>query len=251
MSLLTPVAALASLLALAASAQTSAPVPKVSDIPAAGATATKPVAATTAAPTAVTVVPAGTPIALQLETQLNTQYSSDGDGFAARVMTAVYYKGDVVIPSGAILEGHVMHEQDARPLTGQSELLLKPDLLVMPNGQRYTVSAEVIQNDPHSAARVDTEGMLREPRGMLASDVHHTEIGSVGGFVSGAVLAGGQGAMVGAGLGAAVAVGIWLVRRRHLVLNPGSHLTVRLQRPIQLLPSPAVGARRNLLSSGQ
>lgn len=144
-----------------------------------------------------------------------------------------------------------MHVQDARPVTSQSELLLKPDLLVMPNGQRYTVSAEVIQDDPHSAARVDSEGMLREPRGMLASDVHHTEIGSAGGFIGGAVLAGGQGAMVGAGLGAAVAVIIWLARRRHLVLNPGSHLTVRLQRPIQLVPALPAGARRNLLSSGQ
>lgn len=185
---------------------------------------------------AATEVPAGTPIALQLETRLNSQYNGIGDGFAARVMTSVYYEGRDVIPAGSILEGHVMHVTDARPSVAQSELLLKPDLLTLPNGARYSISAEVIQNDAHSPARVDTEGMLREPRGMLATDVHHTEIGSAAGFIGGAVLAGGEGAAVGAGLGAAVAVGIWLVRRRHLVLNPGSHLTVRLQRAIQLRP---------------
>lgn len=291
LSLLPTAVALASVLTLAAAAQSAAPVPKVSDIPLTGSTAARqmntpprtaarqevsptpnavpafvapppdepgdesgsfaaaapvptlapklaarpaPAIPVSAASTAALVVPQGTPIALQLETQLNTQYTTVGDGFAARVMTPVYYRGQEVIPSGAILEGHVMHVQDARPAVSQSELLLKPDMLVLPSGQRYTISAEVIQDDAHSAARVDTEGMLREPRGMLASDVHHTEIGGVGGFIGGAVLAGGQGAMVGAGLGAAVAVGIWLVRRRHLVLNPGSHLTVRLQRPIQL-----------------
>ncbi|MGH9412276.1 MAG: hypothetical protein ACRD0Y_00920 [Terriglobales bacterium] len=286
--------AAATVLALTAAAQTTAPIPKVSNIPAPGtaaagamtppaAMAPMPTAAantaaagapsdhaidavlppppetaadsddgaavapatSAAAPTAAEAtaaalsVPQGTPIALQLETRLNTQYNSDGDGFAARVMTPVYYRGHEVIPSGSILEGHVMHVQDARPAQSESELLLKPDLLTLPNGQRYTISAEVIQNDPHSKARVDTEGMLREPRGMLASDVHHTEIGGVGGFIGGAVLAGGEGAMMGAGVGAAVAVGIWLVRRRHLVLNPGSHLTVRLQRPIRLTATPA------------
>ncbi len=80
--------------------------------------------------------------------------------------------------------------------------------------------------------------MLRE-HGMLAPDVRHTEIGSVGGFIGRAVLADGQGAMVGAGLGPAAAVGIWLACRQHLVLNPGSPLTVRLQRPIRLAPALA------------
>lgn len=219
-----------------AQAQTPALTPRVSDIPAPGQLMARPAPAPPPAPTArpALLVPAGTPIALQLETQLNTQWNGYGDGFAARVMKTVFYQGREVIPSGSILEGHVMHVEDARPVKGQSELLLKPDLLTLPNGGRYTISAVVIQDDARNAARVDSEGMLHEPRGMMTSDVRHLEIGGAGGFIGGAVLAGGQGAMVGAGLGAAVAVGIWLVRRRHLVLNPGSQLTVRLQRPIEL-----------------
>lgn len=211
-----------------------APAPQSQDIPAPGtvAAATR---ATTAAPAANSnLVPAQTPIELQLETHLSTRDNKYGDGFAARVVKSVYYQGREVIPSGSILEGHVLRVRDARPLTSDSELLLQPDLLSTPDGQRYTVSAEVIQGDPVNESKVDKEGVLREPRGVMTTDVHHAEIGAGSGIVGGALLAGGEGALAGAGVGAAVAAGIWLARHRHLELNPGSKLTVRLDRPLEL-----------------
>ncbi len=187
------------------------------------------------APTRTTVlVPAQTPIALQLETPLSTRVNQYGDGFAARVMTSVFYNGHEVIPSGSILEGHLLRVKDERPLRGASELYLQPDLLALPSGARYTISAEVVQGDPQHAAKVNNEGELREPRGMMLTDVHHVEAGTAAGAVGGALLAGGTGAAAGAGVGAAIAVGLWLVRHRHLALPAGTHLTVRLERPIQL-----------------
>lgn len=218
------------LIAIAAAAQ-SAPRPQVQDIPAGANAGVQP---TSFQPAAALIVPDKTPIELQLETHLSTRDNQFGDGFAARVMKSVFYNGREVIPSGSILEGHVMRVRDERPAVSDSELLLKPDLLTTPDGARYTISAEVIQSDPQHEATVDSEGVLREPRGMMTSDVHHTEMGAGGGLVGGALLAGGEGAVAGAGVGAAVAVGIWLVRHRHLDLNPGSQLTVRLDRPIQL-----------------
>ncbi|HUX67664.1 MAG TPA: hypothetical protein VMV31_09255 [Terriglobales bacterium] len=185
---------------------------------------------------AAAIVPAQTPIPLQLETHLSTRFNKYGDGFAARVTTSIYYQGREVIPAGSILEGHVIRVRDARPLRGDSELLLQPDLLTTPGGQNYTISAEVVQADPLHSPRVDSEGMLREPRGLMKTDLHHVEAGSGIGAVGGALLAGGEGAAAGAGIGAAAALGIWLVRHRHLELNPGSRLTVRLDRPLQLRP---------------
>jgi hypothetical protein len=210
----------------------TAPAPTVTDIAANPATPSTLVAAPVAA--AATIVPVNTPIRLQLETHLSTRFNTYGDGFAARVMTSVFYQGQEVIPSGAILEGHVVRVKDSRPAASESALMLKPDLLTMPGGQRYVISAVVVQGDAHNPARVNSEGELQEPRGMMATDVHHAEAGIGGGMVGGALLAGAQGAAVGAGVGAAVAAGIWLVRHRHLELNPGSQLTVKLERPLQL-----------------
>ncbi|HVB40465.1 MAG TPA: hypothetical protein VNE83_06165 [Terriglobales bacterium] len=220
----------------------TAPAPTVTDIAATPARLATPLAAPVANPvarrarpaTAATIVPANTPIRLQLETHLSTRFNKYGDGFAARVMTSVFYQGQEVIPSGAILEGHVMRVQDSRPAVSDSALMLKPDLLTMPDGQKYVISAMVVQSDAQNPARVNAEGELQEPRGMMASDIHHAEAGIGGGIVGGALLAGAQGAAVGAGVGAAVAAGVWLVRHRHLELNPGSQLTVKLERPLQL-----------------
>lgn len=214
------------LFAAACLAAQSAPAPQVRDLP--------PPSVHAAAASPAAMLPAQTPIPLQLETHLNTRDAQYGDGFAARVKTSIFYQGREVVPAGSILEGHVVRVRDERPLRADSELLLKPDLLTTPDGQRYTISAEVVQSDPVHEATVDSEGVLREPRGMMVSDLHHTEIGAGAGVVSGALLAGGEGAAAGAGVGAAVAVGIWLVRHRHLDLNPGSELTVRLDRPLQL-----------------
>lgn len=214
--------------ALALSAALSAALP----LAAAAQTATTQTLA--ARPAASEFVPVGTPIALQLETHLSTRDNQYGDGFAARVSQSVYYQGREVIPVGSILEGHVMRVRDERPYRADSELLLKPDQLTTPEGRTYTVSAVVIQGDPNKESAVDSEGVLREPRGVLRSDIHHAEWGGGAGVVGGALVSGAQGALIGGGVGVAVAAGIWLVRRRHLDLNPGSVLTVRLERPLQL-----------------
>ncbi|MGH9392709.1 MAG: hypothetical protein ACRD1E_00940, partial [Terriglobales bacterium] len=151
----------------------AAPAPRVQDLPPASAAAA-------AAPlgAAALLVPDQTPIQLQLETHLSTRINSYGDGFAARVLQSVFYNRQEVIPAGSIIEGHVMRVRDERPAVADSELLLKPDLLTTPDGARYTISAEVIQSDPLHEAAVDSEGVLREPRGLMSSDIHHAEIGT-------------------------------------------------------------------------
>lgn len=188
-------------------------------------------------PAAAVIVPANTPIALQLETHLSTRDNQYGDGFAARVAKPVFYQGREVIPVGSILEGRVIRVRDERPARADSELLLRPDQLTTPDGEHYTISAVVIQGDPNQESKVDSEGVLREPRGLMRTDLHHAEIGGAAGVVGGALLAGGEGALEGGGVGLALAAGIWLVRRRHLELNPGSLLTVRLERPLQIAPA--------------
>jgi hypothetical protein len=217
--------------ALGAWAQ-SAPAPTVQDLPPATSSAAN-----------ATTLPAQTPIALQLETHLSTRDNKYGDGFAARVSKPIFLNGQEMVPAGSILEGHVIRVQDERPAVADSELMLKPDLLTTPDGRSYVISAEVIQSDPITGAKLNSEGVLQEPRGMMSTDLHHTELGAGGGAVGGALLAGGAGAAAGAGVGAAVAVGIWLVRHRHLELDPGSTLVVKLDEPLTMSPAPEAALR--------
>lgn len=224
--------AISALLVVGAAAQTGSAPPAAAAAP---APAVQPASA-------ARIIPAQTPVELQLETHLNTRDNKVGDGFAARVLQPVLYNGQTVIPAGAIVEGHVEMIKDARPAEGTSEILLRPDLLTMPSGEHYIISADVVQNDPLTGTKIDSEGMMKAPRGPVHADIEHAEVGGGGGLVAGAVLAGAKGAMVGGVVGVAVAGGMWLALHRHVDLNPGSRLTVRLDRAVQLLPAASGNA---------
>ncbi len=190
-----------------------------------------------------TTLPSGTPIALQLETSVSTASSKAGEGFAARVMKTVYLYGRPVIPAGSIVEGRVLHVKDTRPAQGHSELLLHPDLLTTPSGQRYHLIADVIQTDPISGTEVDSEGMILSKRGPSRADKLRLIAGGGGGAVTGAVLIGAKAALVGGGVGAAAAAGWWLLRHRHAEMKAGEHLTVRLDQPLRIESVPAMPSR--------
>jgi len=181
-------------------------------------------------------VPAGTPLKLQLETRLSTADTHQGDGFAARVMVSVYYHGKEVIPEGAIVEGHVLKVEDARPAMHDSEMLLRPDLLSMPDGTEYHVDADVMEVDNGGGSHLDNEGTLHGKRGPEHADVVNAGVGLTAGAMTGAVLAGGKAALIGGGVGVAIAGGLWLLRKRHLELKPGAHIVIRLDRPMTLQP---------------
>jgi hypothetical protein len=182
-------------------------------------------------------VPEGTPIRLQLETHLSTEDNKAGDAFAGRVVQSVLVDGREVIPAGAIIEGHVAHARDARPAVGSSELLLRPDLLTLPAGQQYTISAEVIQSDPLTNTSTDAEGVIRTPRAPSREYVKRSGVATAMSAITGAAILGGRGALWGGALGAAAAGGWWFLRHHHVDLNAGSELTVRLERTVKLVPS--------------
>ncbi len=181
-------------------------------------------------------IPAGTPLKLQLETRLSTADTHQGDGFAARVMVAVYYHGKQVIPEGAIVEGHVLKVEDARPAMHDSEMLLRPDLLNMPDGTAYHMVADVMEVDNGGGTTLDNEGTLHAKRGAERADVVNAGVGVTAGAITGAVIAGSKAALIGGGVGVAIAGGLWLLRKRHLELKPGAHIIIRLDRPISLEP---------------
>lgn len=188
------------------------------------------------------VLPAGTPFELQLETALSTADNAPGDSFAARVARTVYLNGRVAVPAGSIVEGRVATVQDRAPATGVSALLLRPDFLTLPNGEHFTLSAEVTNAVAATSVRVGDEGEIEASRAPNVTDARRaTEAGGAG-LITGAVLAGAKGAMFGLGAGAAFAGGWYLIARRHASLNPGAVLDIRLDRPLALIPNSAVPA---------
>jgi len=185
-------------------------------------------------PAPVISVPVGTPIRLQLETEITSQRSHAGDVFSGRVMQTVLVDNQTAIPAGARIAGHVAHVRDLHAFQGRSELLLRPDDLVLPDGRQYTLSADVLQTDPSTGTTVDAEGMVQASRRPGRRDAVRTGAAGVGGALLGAAMLGGKAIAVGGVAGLVAGGGWWLLRPHHADLTVGSEMVVRLERPLEL-----------------
>jgi hypothetical protein len=205
------------------------------------AVAQKPSPAKLAAPAAATSVPVsetpslpvGTAVKMKLETPISTSRNSPGDTFSGRVTEPVLLDGKTVIPVGAALQGRIIKATEPRRIRGTPTIDLRPELIIMPDGQRYTVSAVVVDTDQRSYTDVDDEGRIKG-RGHDGGDLRETAIGAGAGAGVGALVAGGHGALVGAAVGATATVVHWLVKRRSVDIPAGSEIIMELSRPMAI-----------------
>jgi hypothetical protein len=82
-------------------------------------------------------IPLGTKLDITLNTPLSTEFSQAGDQFTADVSDGPY--------KGAIVHGTIRSVSQSGHFKGSAELLLSFDRLVMRNGQRSKMLAEVTQ----------------------------------------------------------------------------------------------------------
>jgi hypothetical protein len=193
-------------------------------------------ATTSAEPMAA--LPVGTAVKMKLETRISTRMNKAGDRFSGRVTEAVMLHGRTIIPVGAGLEGRVAHVSEHRRIRGTPTIDLRPETITMPNGDRYSLSAVVVDTDARPDVDVNDEGKLKG-RGHDGRDWKETGIASGAGAVAGGLYAGVHGALIGAGVGATASVVHWLVKTRSAELPAGTEIIMELSRPMTLSNSSA------------
>ena len=178
-------------------------------------------------------LPAGTGVKMKLETPISTRTTKVGDSFAGRVTEPVMVENKVVVPVGAAIEGHVGRISEPRRIKGVPEIDLRPDLLTMPNGAKYNISAVVVDTDKGSGTRVTDEGKIKGA-GATSGDKKEIAVGTGAGLGVGALAGGGKGAVIGAAVGASVTVAHWMTKRHSAELPAGSEITMELSRPMAM-----------------
>jgi hypothetical protein len=178
-------------------------------------------------------LPVGTAVKMRLETAISTHTNKSGDRFSGRVTEGVTLNGRTIIPVGASLEGRIARAQDRRRIRGTPTIDLRPDTLVMPSGDRYTLNAVAVDTNARPEVDVNDEGKLKG-RGHDGSDWKETGIVAGGGAIAGGLIAGAEGALIGAGVGATASVVHWLVQTRSATLPAGTEIVWELSRPMSL-----------------
>lgn len=167
-------------------------------------------------------VPAGTPIALRLGTTLSTKTSNVGDRFSATVTSPVHVHGDVAIPAGAEVAGHVAVAEQPGKSSGRGQLQLAFETLSF-NGRDYSL-------DSRSQVYVSKSGTKKDAA-LIGGGV-------VGGAILGRVLGNStgdaaKGAVVGGAAGTAASL---LTRGPQLTLARGTALSFTLDRDVAVRP---------------
>lgn len=178
-------------------------------------------------------LPAGTAVKVKLETTLATFTSKAGDRFSGRVMDALVVGDKEVIPVGSTVQGRVTKVNEPRRIAGKPTIGMIPDTVVLPNGEKYSLSASIVDTSLRNGTDVNEEGQFKGA-GHDGKDLTEIGLGTGGGMLIGGLTAGGEGVLIGGAIGATATVAHWLSKHRSGVLPAGTELQLELTRPITM-----------------
>ena len=183
------------------------------------------------APKKVTI-PSGTTMAIRLVDAINSETSQPGQTFRATLDSPLSSEGDVALPSGYDVQGHIVDVKSAGKFAGKSELVLQLDRITV-GGKSYS-----IQTDQYRRAGNSRSTNTAEKVGAGAA------IGAIIGGIAG----GGKGAGIGAAAGGGLGGGVQAATKGQQVKLPAETvLSFTLQSPLtvtQVDEGPNSGRRK-------
>jgi len=172
---------------------------------------------------AIIIIARDTELIIELQEDINTQQSREGERFSAKIVSPSEI-------AGATVEGRVSKIRAPGRLKRRSELLLSFDRIII-NDSRWSnfsgTLTEVMAVKGDNVHRIDVEGTA-VGKGSLKQDAVKVGGATGAGLVVGAVVGGPVGAAVGAGVGAAFGVGAVVIERgKHIRLNRNQQLRIK------------------------
>jgi hypothetical protein len=167
-------------------------------------------------------VPDDVALRIRLDDTLTSVDSQVGDPFSATVVD----KGDY---QNARVYGHVAQIDMSGRVKGHTSMMLRFDRLVMPDGRRAPIHAEIVElYHAPSGEKVDVEGAI-ESGGRGRKSIEHTVIGAGAGALVGGIFGRGKGAGIGSVIGGAGGLGTTAFHgRQKITLSSGQEMLIRI-----------------------
>ncbi len=167
-------------------------------------------------------IPSGTALAVRLVDSLDSETATQGQTFHATLNSPLAVDGDVAIPAGYDVEGHVVSVQSAGRFAGKSLLVLQLDRIAV-GGKYYNIQTDQYQRQGSS-------------RGTNTAE----KVGAAAGIgaIIGAIAGGGKGAAIGAAAGGGLGGGVQAATKGQQIKLPSETvLNFTLQAPVSVLPT--------------
>jgi hypothetical protein len=180
----------------------------------------------------------GTLIRVRILDELSSSLSNPGQPFRSRVASDVLQDGQVIIPAGAEIDGHVAQLSTGH-FGGHGSILLHPESVTLENGSKFQLSAVVIST-PGSNLRVGPEGIITPGSRVKRNSIEYGAVAG-GGMIVGAILGGPPGMLAGGLIGAGVVTTHLLVSHPQAKIEPDSVLMLTVTEQVRLVPAGSQG----------
>jgi len=198
------------------------PAPVAQAAPPAPVTPPAPTAPPPPPPPQKVTIPSGTTIAIRLVDTLDTETAVAGQTFHATLDSPLSAEGDVAIPAGYNVEGHVVDVKSAGKFAGQSSLILQLDRIAV--GSKYY--------------SVQTNQYSRQGSSRGKNTAEKVGAGAGIGAIIGAIAGGGKGAAIGAAAGGGLGGGVQAATKGQQIKLPSETvLNFTLQAPLTVVPA--------------
>jgi hypothetical protein len=162
-------------------------------------------------------VPSGTSMAIRLLDPIDSEKAQPGQTFRATLDAPLPSDGDLAVPSGYDVKGHVVDVKSAGKFAGQSLLVLQLDSISV-GGRLYGIEA-----DPYR----------RQGKNRSTNTAEKVGAGAVIGAIIGGIAGGGKGAGIGAAAGGGVGGGVQAAGKgQQIVLPSETVLSFTLRSPL-------------------
>ena len=165
-------------------------------------------------------IPSGTTLAVRLVDAIDSETSQQGQTFHATLDSPLAVDGDVVIPSGYDVEGHLVEVKSAGKFAGQSVVALQLDRLSS-GGKYYSLQTDQYRRQGSSRGKNTAEKV---------------GAGAGIGAIIGAIAGGGKGAAIGAAAGGGLGGGVQAATKGQQIKLPSETvLNFTLQAPLTVI----------------
>ena len=179
-------------------------------------------------------IPAGTSLSVRLVDTIDSEKNQPGETFRATLNSPLSVEGEIAIPSGYDVEGHIVDVKSAGKFAGQSVVVLQLDRISV-GGKSYSIQTDEYKRQGSSRGKNTAEKV---------------GAGAAIGAIIGGIAGGGKGAGIGAAAGGGLGGGVQAATKgQQIKLPTETVLNFTLQNPLTVIPAQGSDAHRHKMES--
>jgi hypothetical protein len=179
-------------------------------------------------------IPAGTSLSVRLVDTIDSEKNQPGETFRATLNSPLSVEGEIAIPSGYDVEGHIVDVKSAGKFAGQSVVVLQLDRISV-GGKSYSIQTDEYKRQGSSRGKNTAEKV---------------GAGAAIGAIIGGIAGGGKGAGIGAAAGGGLGGGVQAATKgQQIKLPTETVLNFTLQNPLTVIPAQGPDSHRHKMDS--